>query len=105
GTGGVLLVPDLDLGLGAPLQMAAGAGKDGNIYMMSRTGDFLGEYDGQNDNNFFTMSNALPNGASSTPAYFNQQLYYGGVGDSVRTISVLDPSGTAISQSSTTLGS
>jgi hypothetical protein len=105
GTGGVLLVPDVSFGAGAPLQIAAGAGKDGNIYIMNRTGDFLGEYDGQNDNNFFTMSNALPNGASSTPAYFNQQLYYGGISDSLRTISVFDPSGTAISQSSTTLGS
>ena len=104
GTGGVLLVPDISFP-GAVLQLAAGAGKDGNIYMMGRTGDFLGEYDGQNDNNLFTMSNALPNGSSSTPAYFNQQLYYGGISDSLRTISVLDPSGTAISQSSTTLGS
>lgn len=105
GSGGILLVPDLNLGPGALLQLAAGAGKDGNIYMMGRTGDFLGEYDGQNDNNLFTMSNALPNGSSSTPAYFNQQLYYGGISDSLRTISVLDPSGTAISQSSTALGS
>jgi hypothetical protein len=104
GSGGVLLVPDLNLG-GTILSLAAGAGKDGNIYVMGRTGDFLGEYDGQNDNNLFTMSNALPNGASSTPAYFNNMLYYGGIGDSVKSINVLDPSGTPVTQSSTTLGS
>jgi hypothetical protein len=103
GSGGVLLVPDLNIG-GTTLSLAAGAGKDGNIYVMGRTGDFLGEYDGQNDNNLFTMSNALPSGASSTPAYFNNMLYYGGIGDSVRSINVLDPSGSPVTQSTNTLG-
>jgi hypothetical protein len=103
GTGGLMLVPDLDIG-GTTLSLAAGAGKDGNIYVMGRTGDFLGEYDGQNDNNLFTMSNALPNGESSTPAYFNNQLYYGGIGDSVKSINVLDPSGSPVTQSANTLG-
>ncbi len=104
GSGGVLLVPDLNIG-GTALSLAAGAGKDGNIYVMGRTGDFLGEYDGQNDNNLFTMSNALPSGASSTPAYFNNMLYYGGIGDSLRSINVLDPSGSPVTQSTNTLGS
>jgi hypothetical protein len=103
GSGGVVLVPDLDLG-GTILSLAAGAGKDGNIYVMGRVGSFLGEYDGQNDNNLFTMSNALPNGASSTPAYFNNLLYYGGMGDSVKSINVLDPSGSPVTQSAITLG-
>jgi hypothetical protein len=104
GTGGVLLVPDLDLG-GTILSLAAGAGKDSNIYVMGRVGDFLGEYDGQNDNNLFTMSDALPNGASSTPAYFNNMLYYGGIGDSVKSINILDPSGTPVTQAGSTFAS
>jgi hypothetical protein len=102
GSGGVLLMPDIPIGGGNVLSLAAGAGKDGNIYYMGRTGDFLGEYDGQNDNNIFTITNALPNGASSTPAYFNQTLYYGGIGDSVRAIDVLGTNTT--SQSANTLG-
>ena len=103
GTGGVMLVPDLDIG-GTTLSLAEAAGKDGNIYVLGRVGDFLGEYDGQNDNNLFTMSNALPNGQSSTPAYFNDLLYFGGIGDSVKSINVLDPSGTPVTQAPTTLG-
>ena len=54
GSGGVLLVPDIPIGGGNFLSLAVGAGKDGNIYEMGRTGAFLGEYDGQNDNNFIT---------------------------------------------------
>jgi hypothetical protein len=102
GSGGVLLMPDIPIGGGNVLSLSVGAGKDGNIYYMGRTGDFLGEYDGQNDNNIFTITNALPNGASSTPAYFNQTLYYGGIGDSVRAIDVLGTNTT--SQSANTLG-
>jgi hypothetical protein len=103
GSGGVLLVPDISIGGGNFLSLAVGAGKDGNIYEMGRTGSFLGEYDGQNDNNINTMSNALANGASSSPAYFNQILFYGGIGDSVKAINVLSQ-GAAISQSANTLG-
>ncbi len=35
GTGGLMLVPDLNIG-GTILSLAAGAGKDGNIYVMGR---------------------------------------------------------------------
>jgi Galactose oxidase, central domain/Kelch motif len=100
GSGGVLLVPDI--GNGNVLSLSVGAGKDGNIYYMGRTGDFLGEYDGSSDNNIYTITNALPNGASSTPAYFNQTLFYGGIGDSVKAIDVLGTNTT--SQSANTLG-
>jgi hypothetical protein len=103
GSGGVLLMPDIPIGGGNVLSLAVGAGKDGNIYEMGRTGAFLGEYDGQNDNNINTMSNALANGASSSPAYFNQILFYGGIGDSVKAINALSQ-GSPISQSANTLG-
>jgi hypothetical protein len=103
GSGGVLLMPDIPIGGGNVLSLAAGAGKDGNIYEMGRTGAFLGEYDGQNDNNINTMTNALANGASSSPAYFNQTLYYGGIGDSVKAINALSQ-GTPDSESANTLG-
>jgi outer membrane protein assembly factor BamB len=96
-----MLMPDLPDGNGGVFSLAVGAGKDGNIYVMGRTGANLGEYDGSNDNIFATLSNALPNGASSTPAYFNQTLYYGGIQDSVQAIPVT--SGSA-SQSGNTLG-
>jgi hypothetical protein len=98
GSGGVLLMPDIPIGNGNVQSFSVGAGKDGNIYVMGRTGSDLGgynsytEYDpqaGGSDGNFATIGNALPNGASSTLAYFNQTLYYGGIGDSLRGFSLL----------------
>lgn len=103
GSGGIVLIPDIQEG-GPTLSLAAGAGKDGNIYELSRTGGSMGEYDGQNDNNFYTMSNALPNGASSTPAVFDTVLYYGGNGDSLKAFLSLGFSNSAVSQATNTLG-
>jgi hypothetical protein len=101
GSGGVLLMPDIPDGNGNVFSFAVGAGKDGNIYVMGRTGSFLGEYNGSSDNIFATLNNALANGASSSPAYFNETLYYGGIQDSVKAIPVASGSP---SQSGNTLG-
>jgi hypothetical protein len=103
GSGGVLLMPDIPAGNGVVYSLAAGAGKDGNIYYMGRTGQNLGEYNGSYDNDVYTISPALPYGASSTPAYFNQTLFYGGIGDLVKAIDVISTNTT--SQSANTLGS
>jgi hypothetical protein len=70
---------------------------------MGRTGQNLGEYNGSYDNDVYTISPALPYGASSTPAYFNQTLFYGGIGDLVKAIDVISTNTT--SQSANTLGS
>jgi hypothetical protein len=106
GSGGVMLAPTIPYG-GYTLSLAIGAGKDGNIYEMSRVGSNLGEYvapgDG-GDSNDNTLISALPSGATSSPAYFNDLFYYGGVGDSLKSIDVRDPSGTIVSQSLTALG-
>jgi outer membrane protein assembly factor BamB len=104
GSGGILLMPDVQLDPNTTLSLAVGAGRDGNIYEFSRIGDSMGEYDGQNDNDFFTMSNALPNGASSTPAYFEGILYYGGNGDLLKAFIALGFSNSSVSQSTSTLG-
>jgi hypothetical protein len=103
GSGGVLLVPDIPVGGGVVYSLAMGAGKDGGIYYMGRTGQDLGEYNGNFDNDIDTISPGLPNGASSTPAYFNLTLFYGGIGDSVRAIDVLGTNTTSLSAN--TLGS
>ena len=103
GSGGLLIVPDIDRGQGNTLSLAIGAGKDGNIYQIDRT--FMGEFwDGQYDYNYNTLTNALPNGAASTPAYFNQIFYYGGIGDHLKSFNVLDTTGAVVSQSMATFG-
>jgi hypothetical protein len=102
GSGGVLLAPDIPVGNGVTYSLALGAGMDGNIYYMGRSGQDLGEYNGSFDNDLYTISPGLPNGASSTPAYFNMTLVYGGIGDTVRAIDVLGAD--TVSQSANTLG-
>ena len=108
GSGGVLLLPDLSDSGGTVRHLAVGAGKDGNIYLVSR--DSLGKFSGVgNANNIWQqLSSVLGNGSSggiwSTPAYFNGSLYYGPVGDHLKAFAVSNAklSGTPSSATGTT---
>jgi hypothetical protein len=103
GSGGVMLV-SANANSGQGISLAIGAGKDGNIYQMASQGNVLGEYDGTKDNNFFTLTNALPNGATSSPAYFNGAVYYGGSNDALREFTLSASGAMLTSQSANTLG-
>jgi hypothetical protein len=81
GSGGGILLPPLNDAQGKPHDLAVGAGKDGNIYVVDRA----------NMGKFNTGSNAiyqeLPSavgGVFSTPAWFNGTLYYGGSSDTLK---------------------
>jgi hypothetical protein len=103
GSGGVMLAPGISYG-GFTLPLGIGAGKDGNIYELWRDGSALGEYGAGGDNNQSTLVGALPNGATSSPAYFNLHFYYGGSGDALKGFT-MDPSGgSMVTQSAGTLG-
>jgi hypothetical protein len=87
GSGGALLLPDLTDGTGKVRHLVVGAGKDTNIYVGDR--DNLGKYNPANNSNLYQeLTNVLPNGAWSMPAYFNGTLYYGGVGDHLKAFSI-----------------
>jgi hypothetical protein len=103
GSGGVMLV-SANANSGQGTSLAIGAGKDGNIYQMASQGNVLGEYDGTKDNDFFTLTNALPNGATSSPAYFNSAVYYGGSNDTLREFTLSASGAMLTSQSANTLG-
>lgn len=103
GTGGVMLV-SVNANSAQGTSLAIGAGKDGNIYQMASQGNVLGEYDGTKDNNFFTLTNALPDGATSSPAYFNGAVYFGGSNDALREFTLSTSNATLISRSANTLG-
>jgi PQQ enzyme repeat len=104
GSGGVMLTPAIANGLQAIFPAAIGAGMDGNIYLLKSSGNVLGEYDGTTDNNFNTLTGALPTGATSSPAYFNGAFYYGGSSDAVRQFTLTASGATLASQSANTLG-
>jgi len=103
GSGGVMLTPAIaNQGI---LPAAIGAGKDGNVYLLKSSGNVLGEYNGASDSNFNTLTGALPNGATSSPAYFNGAFYYAGSGDAVKQFTLSASGATLTSQSSNTMGS
>lgn len=85
GAGGAMLLPDLTDASGKTRHLVVGAGKDQTIYLADR--DDLGKINlssPDNSNIYQQLPSALPNGAWSGPAFFNNTLYYGGVNDNLR---------------------
>ncbi len=83
GSGGALLLPDMTDANGTVQHLGIGAGKDGNIYLVSR--DNMGKFNPQNDSAIYQeLDGVLPGGIWSMPAYFNGQVYFGAVGGPIR---------------------
>ena len=107
GSGGVLLLPDLVDASGTTRHLLVGAGKDTNIYVADR--DKLGRFNAatpDNSNLYQEIPGALVNGAWSSPAYFNNTVYYGGQGDVLKAfpISQARLAATPSSRSAVTFG-
>jgi uncharacterized protein (TIGR03437 family) len=100
GSGGLLLLPPLSDAQGQAVSLAAGAGKDGNIYIVNQNG--MGKFDPGMDSIYQLISKALPGGAWSSPAWFNGTLYYAGVGDSLKAFKFSSGSFSLASHSSNT---
>lgn len=86
GSGGIMLLPDQSDANGIARHLAVGAGKDGNLYVVNR--DNMGKYTSVGNSIWQELDGALGGGIWSTPAYFNQNIYYGPVGGSLRAFSV-----------------
>ena len=82
GSGGGMLLPDLVDSGGLTRHLMVGAGKDGKIYLADR--DNMGKFNPSADNIYQEIAGALGGSVFSSPAYFNQKIYYGAVGDSMR---------------------
>jgi hypothetical protein len=83
GSGGALVLPDMQDTSGGVHHLAVGAGKDSRIYLVNR--DSMGKFNATNDNAIYQeISGALGGGVFSMPAYFNNAVYYGAVNDKVK---------------------
>ncbi|WP_219341188.1 hypothetical protein [Nevskia soli] len=82
GSGGAMLMPAVKDSTGTSHQLAVGAGKDTNIYIVDRTN--LGKYNSTTNNVFQEIAGGIVGGAWSSPAYFPNRFFYGGVGDHIR---------------------
>jgi hypothetical protein len=104
GSGGAIVLPDLTDATGHTRHLAVGGGKDGNIYVVDR--DSMGKFSPTANNNYQELQGALPGGVWSMPAYFNNAIYYGPVGTSIRAFPITNAllSNGPTNQTSTTFG-
>jgi len=75
GSGGALLLPAEVDAHGITRNLAVGAGKDGNIYVVNQTN--MGKYNSKTDAIYQVIKGALGSGMWAMPAYFNGNVYFG----------------------------
>lgn len=75
GSGGAILFPALTNASGTSFDLAAGAGKDGNLYVVNRNS--MGKFNANINNIYQELAGALPGGIWSMPAYSGGRLYFG----------------------------
>ncbi len=86
GSGGALVLPDLTDSGGRVRHVAVGAGKDAKIYVVDR--DHMGKFNPGANNVYQELKNILGGPVFSMPAYFNNTVYYGAVGDSLKALPI-----------------
>ncbi len=102
GSGGAMVLPDLQDSSGNTWHLAVGAGKDTHIYVVNR--DSMGKFNTDIDSAIYQeIDGGLSGGVYSMPAYFNNTVYFGAVGDSLKAFSIVNAklSASAVSKSAT----
>jgi hypothetical protein len=86
GSGGGILMLDVTDSGGNTRHLAVGAGKDSLIYVVDR--DAMGKFNASTDQIYQEISGQLGGGVYSMPAFFNNTVYYGAVGDALKAFPV-----------------
>ncbi len=86
GSGGPLVLPDLKDSSGTVHHLAMGAGKDKIIYVVGR--DNMGKFHSGGDQIYQEISGALAGQSYSTPALFNNTIYYAAGGDQLKAFAI-----------------
>jgi len=87
GSGGAMVLPDLNDGAGHTMHLAVGAGKDSNLYVVNR--DSMGKFNPSNNSAIYQeLPGKLPGGVFAMPAYFNNTVYYGSVGSQIQAFTI-----------------
>jgi PQQ enzyme repeat len=89
GSGGAMLLPDVTDNNGQVHQLAVGAGKDTNMYVVDRNN--MGKFNAASNNTIYQeLVGAFSAGVWSSPAYFNNTVYYGGVGAPIEAFPIVN---------------
>ena len=89
GSGGALVLPDLQDASGTVHHLAVGAGKDKRIYVVNR--DSMGKFNPLNDSAISQeITGAIISPVFSMPAYFNSTIYYGAWSDAIKAFLITD---------------
>ena len=86
GSGGAMVLPDLTYGTAGTLNLAVGAGKDGNVYVVNRNN--MGKFNSGSNNVYQELPGAVPQGVWGVPAYFNSTVYYCDVNATLKSFSI-----------------
>src|SRR5438094_3096000 len=79
GSGGGIVLMDVQDAGGTTRHLSVGAGKDSLIYVVDR--DSMGKFNATTDQIYQEISGQLGGAVFSMPAFFNNTIYYGAVGD------------------------
>jgi outer membrane protein assembly factor BamB len=89
GSGGALLLPDLQDASGKTWQLAVGAGKDKRIYVVNRND--MGKFHRKKNTTIYQeLDHALAGQVFSMPAFYNNTIYYGSINDTLKSFSIED---------------
>jgi Immunoglobulin I-set domain/PQQ enzyme repeat len=86
GSGGEMLLPDLKDATNTVKHLVIGAGKDGNLYIVDR--DSMGKFNASKNQIWQELDGVVSGGVFSSPAYFNNTVYYGDIGGSLKAFSI-----------------
>jgi hypothetical protein len=75
GSGGALVLPTMKDSSNQTWQLAVGAGKDSNLYIVNRNS--LGKFSPSSNNIYQELDGVLPGGLWSMPAFFSSRIYFG----------------------------
>ncbi|HXY10858.1 MAG TPA: PQQ-binding-like beta-propeller repeat protein [Terriglobales bacterium] len=81
GSGGALLLPAMQDSGGTTRNLAVGAGKDSNIYIVDRSN--MGKFHASGNQIYQEIDGALSGGMWAMPAFFGNSLYFGSVGNNL----------------------
>ena len=73
--------------MGTTRHLTVGAGKDAITYVVDR--DSMGKFNSTADQIYQEISGQLGGGVYSMPAYFNGTIYYGAVGDALKSFPII----------------